>query len=50
LNWLEVTSGFFLTLIRHTQYLARRGCWRTALEACKVLAGYVGGRGTGAIH
>lgn len=29
--------GFFLGLFRHIDYIARRGCWRTALELCKLL-------------
>jgi hypothetical protein len=32
--------GVFVALFRHIQYLGRRGCWRTALEFCKLLAGY----------
>ena len=40
----NVTSGFFLSLFRHIQYLGRRGCWRTALEYCKLLGGYVNER------
>ncbi|KAJ2785626.1 Transcription factor 25 [Coemansia javaensis] len=31
------SRGLFLALFRHMQFLARRGCWRTAFEANKVL-------------
>ncbi|KNC83332.1 hypothetical protein SARC_04427 [Sphaeroforma arctica JP610] len=29
--------GFFLGLYHHSEKLAQKGCWRTALEVCKVL-------------
>lgn len=29
--------SFFITLFVFVQYLGRRGCWRTAMECCKVL-------------
>ncbi|KAJ1770298.1 hypothetical protein LPJ74_003302 [Coemansia sp. RSA 1843] len=31
------SRGLFLALFRHMQFLARRGCWRTAFEVNKVL-------------
>ncbi|PIA16377.1 DUF654-domain-containing protein [Coemansia reversa NRRL 1564] len=33
------SRGLFLALFRHMQFMARRGCWRTALEVNKVLLG-----------
>ncbi|KAJ2451431.1 hypothetical protein EV183_003612 [Coemansia sp. RSA 2336] len=31
------SRGLFLALFRHMQFMARRGCWRTAFEVNKVL-------------
>ncbi|KAJ1734762.1 hypothetical protein LPJ61_000902 [Coemansia biformis] len=33
------SRGLFLALFRHMQFMARRGCWRTAFETNKVLLG-----------
>lgn len=33
--------SFFLAIFRHVQFLARRGCWRTAFEFNKLLFRYV---------
>ncbi|KAJ2800894.1 hypothetical protein H4R21_002999, partial [Coemansia helicoidea] len=33
------SRGLFLALFRHMQFMARRGCWRTAFEVNKVLLG-----------
>lgn len=35
--------SFFLAIFRHIQFLARRGCWRTAFEFNKLLFRYMGG-------
>ncbi|KAJ2788236.1 hypothetical protein GGI15_000041 [Coemansia interrupta] len=38
LDFRRVESrGLFLALFRHMQFMARRGCWRTAFEVNKVL-------------
>eukprot|EP01134_Creolimax_fragrantissima_P001468 CFRG1468T1 len=31
--------GFFLALFHHSEKLSQKGCWRTALEVCKILFG-----------
>ncbi|KAJ2285758.1 hypothetical protein IWW55_007167, partial [Coemansia sp. RSA 2706] len=38
LDFRQIESrGLFLALFRHMQFMARRGCWRTAFEVNKVL-------------